>query len=83
MSVLVESIHRITVPKYVLRVWKQEMPTYKHATTGVTELELLALKNQDLPAEELAGLILESEDINAVEVLGWNGSGVVFYRNWP
>lgn len=83
MSVLVESIHRITVPKYVIRVWKQELPNYKHTISGITELELLALKNQDLPAEELAGLILEGEDINAVEVLGWNGSGVVFYRNWP
>lgn len=83
MSVLIESMHRITVPKYVIRVWKQEMPDYRHKQRGITELELLAHKNQDLPLEELAGVILEGEDINAVEVLGWDGCGVVVYRNWP
>jgi hypothetical protein len=83
MSVLVESMHRITVPKYVIRVWKQEAPDYKHKQTGITELELMAHKHQDLPLEELAGVILGGEDINAVEVLGWDGCGVVVYRNWP
>lgn len=83
MSVLIESMHRITVPKYVIRVWKQEAPHYKHKQAGVTELELLAHHNQDLPMEELANLILKVEDINAVEILGWDGCGVVFYQNWP
>ena len=83
MSVLIESMHRITVPKYVIRVWKQEAPDYKHTQTGVTELELLAHHNQDLPMHELANLILGGEDINAVEVLGWDGCGVVLYRDWP
>jgi hypothetical protein len=49
----------------------------------VTELELLAHHNQDLPMHELADLILGGEDVNAVEVLGWDGCGVVLYRNWP
>jgi hypothetical protein len=83
MSVLIESMHRITVPKYVIRVWKQEAPDYKHKQAGVTELELLAHHNQDLPMEELASVILKLEDINAVEILGWDGCGVVFYQNWP
>lgn len=83
MSVLIESMHRITVPKYVIRVWKQELPDYKHVQSGITELELLAHKNQELPLQELASVILESDDINAVEVLGWDGCGVVLYRNWP
>jgi hypothetical protein len=83
MSVLIESMHRITVPKYVIRVWKQEAPNYTHVQSGVTELELLAHHNQDLPMHELAGLLLGGDDINAVEVLGWDGCGVVLYRNWP
>lgn len=83
MSVLIESMHRITVPKYVIRVWKQETPDYKHTQSGITELELLAHKNQDLAPEDLARKILEVEDINAVEVLGWDGCGVVLYFNWP
>lgn len=83
MSVLIESMHRITIPKYVIRVWKQEAPDYKHVQSGVTELELLAHDNQDLPMHELADLLLGGEDINAVEVLGWDGCGIVLYRNWP
>ena len=83
MSILVESMHRITVPKYVIRVWKQEAPEYQHKQAGITELELLAHHNQDLPMHELAGLIVGVEDVNAVEILGWDGCGVVLYRNWP
>lgn len=83
MSVLVESMHRITVPRFVIRVWKQQPPDYKHRQAGITELEVFAHRNQDMPMEDLAAGLLEQEDVNAVEVLGWDGCGVVLYRNWP
>lgn len=83
MSVLIESMHRITVPKYVIRVWKQEAPDYKHTQRGITELELLAHNCQDMEMDELAKLILAGDDINAVEILSWDGCGIVLYRNWP
>jgi hypothetical protein len=83
MKILIESISRIVLPKYVVRVWRQEEQDYEHKTQGVGDVELEAHRNQELPAKELALSLLTMQRVNAVEVLDWENKGVVCYSDWP
>lgn len=83
MKILVESIMRISLPKYTVRVWRQEEQDYEHKTQGITDVELEARRNQDLSAKELALSLLMMQNVNAVEVLDWDSKGIVYYSDWP
>lgn len=83
MKILVESIARIVLPRYVVRVWRQEEHDYEHKTQGVTDVELEAHRNQEMSAKELALSLLMMPNVNAVEVLDWENKGIVCYSDWP
>jgi hypothetical protein len=81
-AVLIERMTRFTLPKYTIRVWLQESLDYQYSVLGLSEVELVAHKNQDLPMRELVEKILEVEGVNAVECLDWTLNGIVAYANW-
>jgi hypothetical protein len=83
MKILLESVIRISLPKYIVRVWQQEQQDYEHTTKGIGQVELAAYRHQDLPAKELALNLLAMPNVNAVEVLDWENKGVVCYSDWP
>lgn len=83
MSILVEQMIRFSVPKYVIRVWRQQPEDYEHKPEGISDVELTAHSNQDLEPKALALKIIEMPNVNAVEVLNWEQVGVVIYNNWP
>lgn len=81
-AVLIERMTRFTLPKYTIRVWTQESLDYQYAVVGLSAVELVAHKNQDLPMRELVEKMLEVEGVNAVECLDWTLNGIVAYANW-
>jgi len=83
MTVLVETMHRITVPNYEIRIWRAERPDYKFEPEPFGKLALLAQRNQELALDELARLLLAEDNVSAVEVLNWAHCGVVLYKEWP
>lgn len=83
MIVLVESITRICLPKYVVRVWRQQAYNYVHVPGQLSDLEEVARSNEEEPPLELARKIGILPGVNAVEVLGWDRGGVVIYNDWP
>lgn len=83
MSVLIEQMIRVSLPKYNIRVWRQQTEDYEHKTQGVTDVECEAHKNQDLHPKALALSLLLLPNVNAVEVLDWEKGGVVVYNDWP
>jgi hypothetical protein len=82
MRVLIESVLRISLPKYIVRVWQQRDKDYEHQTEGITDIEMEAHKHQDLPAKDLALHLLLTKGVSAVEVLDWESKGVVCYSDW-
>jgi hypothetical protein len=83
VSILVEQMIRVSLPKYTVRVWRQQTEEYEHATQGISDVEAAAHKNQDLHPKALALSILLLPNVNAVEVLDWERGGVVVYNDWP
>jgi uncharacterized protein YigA (DUF484 family) len=83
MSILVEQMIRVSLPKYTVRVWRQQTEEYEHTTQGISDVEAVAHKNQDLHPKALALSILLLPNVNAVEVLDWEKDGVVVYNDWP
>jgi hypothetical protein len=83
VSILVEQMIRVSLPKYTLRVWRQQTEDYDHKTQGITDVELEAHRNQELAPRALALTILALPNVNAVEVLDWDKGGIVVYNDWP
>lgn len=83
MSILVESMSRIVLPKYLIRVWRQENEGYEHTPGLYTDLESVARANETDKPVELARKIIALPRVNAVEVLDWDLGGCVLYSEWP
>lgn len=83
MSILVEQMVRIALPKYVIRVWRQQAEDYEHGKDSASDLECKAKENQDLHPKALALSLLLLPNVNAVEVLDWEKGGIVVYNDWP
>jgi hypothetical protein len=79
MTIVIESVMRISLPKYTLRIWKRESDDYQHETAGFSEAEYVAHNNQDDEPRDLALKILALPGVSAVEVLDWNSAGLVIY----
>ena len=80
MTVKVESIIRISLPKYTIRVWRFEEDQYEHVTQGVTDVECVAHECQDLHPKALGLKLMLMERVSAVEILDWNQNGIVYYQ---
>lgn len=83
VKILLESVIRISLPKYIVRVWRQEEQDYEHMTRGVSDVELEAYRNQDMSAKALALSLLMMPNVNAVEILDWENKGLVCYSDRP
>lgn len=81
-AVLIERMIRFTLPKYTIRVWMQEGLDYQYSVIDLSQVELVAHANQELPMRELVEKMLEVEGVNAVECLDWTLNGIVAYSNW-
>ena len=84
MSILVEQMIKVALPKYTIRVWRQQTEDFEHNPDGkVVDIESIATKNQDLHPKALALSILLLPNVNAVEVVDQQHGGVVVYNDWP
>lgn len=83
MSVLIESMTRISLPRYTIRVWRQQPEEFQYNPGLFTDLESVARANEDDAPVELAKKIAALPNVNAVEVLDWDRGGVVVYNDWP
>ena len=83
MIMLVESITRIVLVRYVVRVWRQQAYNYVHVPGQLSDLEDVARANELEAPLDLAKKIGMLPGVNAVEVLGWDRGGVVIYNDWP
>lgn len=80
---VVESMTKISLPKYVVRVWRDQPQDYEHLPGLYTDLHSVAQANQDASASTLAKSLAALPHVSAVEVLDWDSGGVVVYNNWP
>jgi hypothetical protein len=83
MSILIESMTRVSLAKYIIRVWRQEESTFEHKPGMYSDIEQVARANEDDTPTELAQKIAALPRVNAVEVLCWDRGGVVVYNDWP
>lgn len=80
---VIESMTKISLPKYTIRVWRDETEEFEPLPGLYTDLHSVAQANQDLSPSKLAKKIAELPRVAAVEVLDWDSGGVVVYNNWP
>ena len=80
---LVESMTRISLPKYTIRVWRQEAEDHEHTPGLYSDIESVARANETDKPVELAKKIAALPRVNAVEVLDWDLGGCVVYSDWP
>lgn len=83
MAIFTESIIRVSLPKYIVRVWRTEEADYEHQTQGVTDIEAAAHKAQDLGPKALGLKLMLLPRVVSVEILDWNNNGLVMYSEWP
>lgn len=76
-----ESIVRISLPKYTVRVWRREERGYKYQSRGFSDIHIMAYRHQEDSLHELAERIAELPDIVSVEVLDWDRNGIVIYTD--
>jgi hypothetical protein len=80
---IVESMNKVSLPRYTVRVWRQEESDYEHKPGLYSDIEQVARANQWATISELAAKLAELPRVNAVEVLDWDLGGVVVYNDWP
>lgn len=83
MTMLMESMTRIVLPKYTVRVWRSQNIDYEHESKGFSDIEVTAHTYQDESPRSIALKIMALPNIAAVEVLDWNKNGLVAYSDWP
>lgn len=72
----VQSIIRGAVGKYVARVFLEESEDFQYNQLGISDVEIVMHRHQDLPMMELARKLLENERVCAVEITSWDQNGV-------
>lgn len=80
---LYESMTRVTVGAYIVRVWSAEstprMGPSPTVLRAVLELQILPSVH-----EGLISIVLDAlPEVNAYEILNPSGNGLVVYRDWP
>lgn len=83
MNGWIESVTRISLPRYTVRVWREQEDSYDHTPGLFTDIEAVAQANQDDSPADLARKIAGLPSVVAVEVLDWDHGGVMFYSEWP
>ena len=83
MNGWIESVIRISLTRYTIRVWRDEPDDYDHVPGRFTDIEAIARANEDDAPAVLAKKIAELPNVVAVEVLDWDHGGVMFYADWP
>jgi hypothetical protein len=83
MNGWIESVIRISLPRYTIRVWRDEPDDYIHKPGRFTDIESVARANEEDAPATLAKKIAALPDVVAVEVLDWDHGGVMFYADWP
>ena len=83
MNGWIESVIRISLPRYTIRVWRDESDDFTYIPGRFTDIEAMARANEDDPPAVLARKIGGLPDVVAVEVLDWDHGGVMFYADWP
>ena len=76
-----QKIIRFSTPKHTFRVWIGVPDDYQHVTEGISQIELLAHRYQDLPMHEIVKKLLESDGVEKVECIGWNLCGIVMRKD--
>jgi hypothetical protein len=72
----VQSVVRVAVGKYEVRVFLEESVNFQYTQLGVTDMEIVIHRNQDLPMMELAQKLLDNQKVAAVEITSWDQNGV-------
>lgn len=77
----IESMTRVQYGHWTVRVWKQEfLVEDKYDTEGIKKF---VRKGVWQSKKHLATEVLKLDLVEAVEVVGKNGNGLVLYKNWP
>lgn len=83
MNGWIESVTKISLPRYTVRVWREQDDGYEHKPGAFTDIEAMAQMHQDATPAELAKKLSALPSVVAVEVLDWDHGGVMFYAEWP
>lgn len=79
---VLESMTKIALPKYTIRVWRSQKLEFEYAPGAYSDIEQMARANEDDSPTTLAKKIGALPGVEAVEVLGWDAGGVVYYPDW-
>lgn len=81
MAKVIESMTRIVVGDYIIRVWRNEPTLASHYDND--DIKDACVNGQALEIDQLAYNVSRMARVNAVEVLYPDGSGVLIYPEWP
>ena len=77
-----ESMTRISLPRFVIRVWRREAPDYVYSKAGNTDLVIVAHRCQELSMGEIVDELAKIPRVAAIEILDWCQNGIVHYVEW-
>lgn len=76
-----ESMHKVVLPNYTIRVWRTERDLNFYYKNG--DIEQTIKNNSDKTAIEIIDAVCQLPAVAAIEVLSTSdGCGVVYYNDW-
>jgi hypothetical protein len=90
MNIYTESMTKLVIHELTIRAWREETKPESIDLDWSKEVtELITIAYDEIPEGEIvsfsdiANKFLAIERMNAIEILGPEGNGVVLYKNWP
>lgn len=80
MTVQVQSVLRFALPRYIVKVYRNEVIDYTHTPGLYSETEAIVRRNQDKSAQEIALAALKLDRVVCVEVIDWDNNGVLYFK---
>ena len=73
---------RISLPRYIVRVWRREDVTATYDKAANADLVLTAHRCQELSMGEIVDELAKLPRVAAIEILDWCSNGIVHYVEW-
>jgi len=80
MNMMVQSVYRFALPRYVVKVYRNEDVDYVHKPGLYSEVERVVRQQQEATPKAIAEAALALDRVVCVEVIDWDKNGVLYFK---
>lgn len=80
MTIQVQSVLRFALPRYIVKVYRNEDVDYVHTPGLYSEVEQVVRLHQERSAKQIADAALALERVVCVEVIDWDSNSILYFK---